>query len=69
METFLIEIDQSKHDFFINLMNEFTFIKRIETLEPENMPEIYAAIEESEKDIETGNFISQSDIKSEYLIL
>jgi hypothetical protein len=65
METLLIEIDNSKHDFFVNLLKEFSFIKNIKTIENEENEELFMAIQESENDINSKNLTSQSDLKKE----
>jgi len=64
METLLIEIENSKREFLINLLKEFSFVKSIEMIENDNIEELFKSISESEDDILQGDFISHEELKN-----
>ncbi len=70
METLIIEIENSKHEFFFNLLKEFSFIKNIKTIENDENDEnqeLFSAVQESENDITSNKITSQEELKKEVL--
>lgn len=63
METLIIDIENSKRDFLIEILKEFSFVINIEKIE--NNEELIYAVEESEEDIKLGNTISHEELKKQ----
>jgi len=64
METILIQIESSKRELFFSLMREFSFVKKIETIDDIFLKQFYQAIEESEEDIKNGDLVLHSDMEN-----
>ena len=64
METVILKIDSHKKEFFLSLMEEFSFIKDIKMVSETESEYYQAAIALSEQDFKTGNFKTHDTVKN-----